>query len=833
MSGFARACTLVVALGLVPLAAQSATPVLSAAWRDAFIPNGFADGELTPFTSDAPAAAPALRISTTTITANPWDRRLLALGGVKVAAGDTGLVRFRMRTVNMAGKPGYAKVVVESANQPYNKSVEWSLKVDGDWRQYEVPFHFAENYPASLYTVEFWLPYAPQTIEITEVAVQHYGVASYSSLGLANYPYVGHEAGAAWRSAAQQRIEQIRKGDITVVVRDSTGKPIPNAPVHLRMKRHAFAFGSAVSADWLRNGTADGEQYRNQIVKLFNAAVLENDLKWVEWESDKTRALLGLAWLKTSGIGQVRGHNVIWPDWVRMPSDVGRQSADADALRSRINKHIDEVVGSTRGLVTDWDVVNEPASANVLEPILGSGEMTKWFQQTHARDGAPRLYVNDYSVVDDGGENILQQDRYAAVVASLIAKGAPLDGIGLQAHISDHLTSPEQFLAVLDRFASYGKELKITEFDVAAESEATQADYTRDFLTAAFSHPAMNGVYLWGFWAGQHYRPEAALYRQDWTARPAADAWNDLIYRQWWSDVTGTTDASGAFHARVFYGDYDVDATIGATPVTQSLTYAPGSADTVSFGSFDIGPLSPALVRNAATLAAGPVSAGEQLLIGTRDFGPEPTTAAKADTNGRLPTSLAGRQVIVNGVAVPILETTATSIRCVLPRGLGAIASVQLKLFGKLTNLVYLPVADTVPGIFTTDGSGRGAALVYDDNGVALTSGVNAGSIVTVRATGLGLGLGVDSNQTVAKPLPLELKVGVLVGEAPAAVISANWISPGVAAVRFRVPESAKPGEAGLGVVAAAQASRSGVTLTIAQPNLTGIGASEANIAAR
>ena len=50
-----------------------------------------------------------------------------------------------------------------------------------------------------------------------------------------------------------------------------------------------------------------------------------------------------------------------------------------------------------------------------------------------------------------------------------------------------------------DRFAVFGRELEITEFDIDTADEATQADYTRDFMTAVFSYPSMNAFLMWPF----------------------------------------------------------------------------------------------------------------------------------------------------------------------------------------------------------------------------------------------------------------------------------------------------------------------------------------------
>jgi hypothetical protein len=47
-------------------------------------------------------------------------------------------------------------------------------------------------------------------------------------------------------------------------------------------------------------------------------------------------------------------------------------------------------------------------------------------------------------------------------------------------------------------------------FDINTDDEELQADYTRDFLTLAYSHPTVVGVQLWGFWERSHWKPEAA-----------------------------------------------------------------------------------------------------------------------------------------------------------------------------------------------------------------------------------------------------------------------------------------------------------------------------------
>jgi GH35 family endo-1,4-beta-xylanase len=94
------------------------------------------------------------------------------------------------------------------------------------------------------------------------------------------------------------------------------------------------------------------------------------------------------------------------------------------------------------------------------------------------------------------------------------------------------VTPPEEVLKRLDRFATFRKPLIITEFDIDTNDEQTRAGYTRDFLTAVFSHPAATGFLMWGFWEGSHWKPKSAMYRRDWSEKPNLRAYRDLVFDQ-------------------------------------------------------------------------------------------------------------------------------------------------------------------------------------------------------------------------------------------------------------------------------------------------------------
>jgi hypothetical protein len=123
---------------------------------------------------------------------------------------------------------------------------------------------------------------------------------------------------------------------------------------------------------------------------------------------------------------------------------------------------------------------------------------------------------------------------------------------------------------IIDRFSALRVPLAITEYDFNSTDEALQADFTRDFLTLIFSSPKFDDFLLWGFWERAHWLPAGAMYRADWSSKPNALVWNDLWFREWWTNESGASDSSGVYQVRGFKGEYNV--TVNFARVTKTVT---------------------------------------------------------------------------------------------------------------------------------------------------------------------------------------------------------------------------------------------------------------------
>lgn len=546
-------------------AGQNDIPLLPQDSTTAFrlnAPNGAAVLKIVP--AQGPGFDSALQVQTLRKPANRWDIQLSAETIGPIARNDLLYAVFHLRRV--AGSDpdltAVTELVVERNGVPYTKSQERAGTLSAaTWTRFAVPFLAAEDYAAGDTAVRFRLGFDPQTLEIGGVSLLNYQKSISRDRLLTVWPYAGEEPDAPWRTAARDRIERYRKGDLTVLVQHADGQPVSGASVVLEMTAHLFGFGTAINSLVLGN-SSDALTYQSAVRNLFNKAVIENDLKWPNWESNRQRGNDEVAWLINNGLA-VRGHNLLWPSWKYLPSDVQQLAGNPDALRARVDSHVLEEAAALAGQLNEWDVLNEAYANHNLQDILGQYEMVRWFQLARSSDPYAQLYINDYGILSAGVNGDAHQNAYYSTIQYLLANGAPLDGIGLQSHFGWTLTPPPTMLRILDRFGGLGPVLQGTELDINIDNEQIQADFLRDYMTIMFSHPSVSGVVMWGFWDGAHWLKNAPLLRKDWSWKPSGLQWWDLVYNQWWTRAQGASDVQGQYRARGFQGSYNVAVTVG------------------------------------------------------------------------------------------------------------------------------------------------------------------------------------------------------------------------------------------------------------------------------
>jgi uncharacterized protein (TIGR03437 family) len=207
--------------------------------------------------------------------------------------------------------------------------------------------------------------------------------------------------------------------------------------------------------------------------------------------------------------------------------------------------------------------------------------------------------------------------------------------------------------------------------------------------------------------------------------------------------------------------------------------------------------VSAAATLNAATLTSGNVAPGEILSIFGANLGTSAGRSLEFAEPRQVSTNLGGTQVWFDGLPGALLYAGHGQINVVAPFKLASKTSTRMQVWylGIPSPLVTLQVSPTAPGIFTQDGSGKGAAAILDADGTlnSPSNPASAGSVVSLYATGGGTyspSLADGQQDIYADALTAGVQVSL--NGTPAKVIyagSAPGLVAGVVQINFQIPD--------------------------------------------
>ena len=365
----------------------------------------------------------------------------------------------------------------------------------------------------------------------------------------------------AWYNNAEARIDSLRKADFSV-------KAAPGSDVSVKLLRHDFPFGVALNITTSDKRDSIENWYKAEAKKLFWHAVSENQFKWPEYEPKKGKILKDemyryVDFTKENG-WKLRGHALMWGhqgygfDKHYSNPNKPKQCKDfAKYLKARIERDLKEY----KGKITEYDVWNEPLHESYTFNTCGWGLLDSAFVWAHRADPDAKLYINEYNVVAAG-----ETDRYVTLIKGMLDRKVPIHGIGVQCHFGLRPVVPGLIKERLDKLATLGLPIKVTEFDVGDwqvgmnEPEEVQAEKFETFIRTAFSHPSINGIVLWGFWDNRHWVKNGGIVAADGREKPAAKRVYDLWHKVWTTEATVKAGADGVAKFRGFKGKYQVTA---------------------------------------------------------------------------------------------------------------------------------------------------------------------------------------------------------------------------------------------------------------------------------
>jgi endo-1,4-beta-xylanase len=308
--------------------------------------------------------------------------------------------------------------------------------------------------------------------------------------------------------------------------------------------RDGVLIGTAV-----RSSQLSETAYATTLAREFSMVEAEDAMKW--WVLRKDRSTYDfrqgdeLVRFAQANQMKVRGHCLVWgrsnPDWLTQGHFTARQ------LSRLLHEHINRVMKHYAGQVFAWDVVNEALDENghvrdsiwYNQPGIGlAGKGTAYiervFRWAHQADPLALLFYNEAE-----GEGLNRKsDAIYAMVKDFKRHGVPINGVGLQMHISKLDVDIPAITANIARLTALGVQVHITELDVSLpldsgqarpEDLTRQADVYRGIVRACLNSAGCTATQTWGFtdkysWIGSHShgaRGQALPFDRTYEPKPA------------------------------------------------------------------------------------------------------------------------------------------------------------------------------------------------------------------------------------------------------------------------------------------------------------------------
>lgn len=393
---------------------------------------------------------------------------------------------------------------------------------------------------------------------------------------------------SALMQEARARIQRIRQQEIRfVVMRD--GRPVEDALVELRFRKHDYLFGAVCYQYGRYDSPEMNERFTELFTRLFNYTMVPYHWSWYEprrgeYDEPYTGGLI--RWADRHGLKK-KLHALIWqdliPSWIGYDDDISRLYEERITRLMRL--HGD-----------DFDFIDAVNEITVYDRYIGTAYDTPvahWirdFGQVNTLRFAARLVR---SLKPDAkllyGDFNVRTDAYYDFLRELRESGAGIDILGLQSHMHRDRWTMEETLSIMDRAAAFGWPLHFSECSILSgvpvgqinyhaneenvwtdtpEGRLSQAEYAQDFYTLVFSHPATEALSWFDLTDRRWLNAPSGLVTEGLQEKPVYHALDRLINREWRTDARLRTNAEGVCGARLFFGSYDVTVSDGTNKRT-------------------------------------------------------------------------------------------------------------------------------------------------------------------------------------------------------------------------------------------------------------------------
>jgi endo-1,4-beta-xylanase len=277
--------------------------------------------------------------------------------------------------------------------------------------------------------------------------------------------------------------------------------------------RSGLLVGCAVNAQQLSGNLA----YQTLVHQQANILVAENAFKFgplhPEPKSYNFQQADAIAEFARMYGMRLRGHNFVWHE--ALPAWFESYVTPENAQRV-MEEHIATVGGHFAGKVHSWDVVNEAIHLEDGKPdgmrdspwlrLMGPGYVETAFRAARKADPKAQLFYNEYGIEGEDEGSVSKRGAVLALLRSLLERGVPVDGLGIQSHLTAGHAYGAGVRSLIQQARAMGLRVMVTELDVndkeiagpASARDAAVAETYNKYLRAVLADGYVSGVLTWG-----------------------------------------------------------------------------------------------------------------------------------------------------------------------------------------------------------------------------------------------------------------------------------------------------------------------------------------------
>lgn len=281
------------------------------------------------------------------------------------------------------------------------------------------------------------------------------------------------------------------------------------------LSRNNLYFGSAVRIEEIAR---EGD-LRDAVLRECEYLTPEVALKWATVErssgSFNFTSMDALTNFALANKKRLCGHTLLWHKSV--PPWATSLLFEKDGWRF-VQRYFEAALSRYGHEISQWDVINEPIETGYRMDGLRSSIFLQAFGIDYiaralweARRLAPeaKLMINEFGLEYDSRVEHDRRYHFLKLLERLKQAGAPLDGIGLQAHLDltkGSALSEDVLGRFLKEIADLGLFIVVSELDVkeheyilpVEQRDDRVADETKRYLDIALAQPAVRGLVTWG-----------------------------------------------------------------------------------------------------------------------------------------------------------------------------------------------------------------------------------------------------------------------------------------------------------------------------------------------